>query len=374
MAAKAQIDALHLHQLFPTREEAFADGIQKARLRAEAQKTFNTDYPFLNEDLDNRMALITGTDKTALKEAGAVLEEHLTAIRKKKETSIIATTLEAIAERPCPYYTDMLGLLDNMNEAQTAQALITYRDQLQALMDENLAFTRSNKQPSNPSFSGEKSTGWQVKVGTYKDGDQKATTKFGQTCWNAWWSTTRQDATMEIRQTVTNLPEGYYQMECKAMTEHFCISDQHGYIRSGGKEAVTPVISKGYFDMPVEDHWETLVTTPIYVAPKGSLTIGFVSSKQGAEKGKWHKFGEANASSDNREGWWCATDFVLMYHPIDDETGIKTMNDERRTMDDNVYNLAGQLVGKSRGASADSHGMSLPKGIYIQNGKKIIVK
>ena len=227
--------------------------------------------------------------------------------------------------------------------------------------------TRSSKQPRNPSFAGEKSDGWQVKVGTYKDGDQRTATKFGKTCWNAWWSTTKQDATMEIRQTVTSLPEGYYQLECKATTEHFCISDQHGYLKSGGVEVVTPTISKGYFDMPVSNPWDTLTTTPIYVEQGGSLTLGFVSSKQGAETGKWHSFGNASGSSDNREGWWCATDFVLKYHAIDDLTGIGiTLSDEEKMKNDNaIYDLSGRQIS----AEANS---SLKKGIYIHNGKKIL--
>ena len=368
LAAKAQIDDVQLRQLFPTREEAIADGVEKARLRAEAQKAFNTEYPFLNDDLDARLSAITGTDKAALAEAETALAEHLSAIQKKKETAVTRTTLQAIAERPCPEYETMLTLLNDMEEAQTARAIIASYGQLRPLMDENLAFTRSSKQPTTPSFAGEKSTGWQVKVGTFKDGDQKATTKFGKTCWNAWWSTTRQDATMEIRQSISSLPEGYYQLECKAMTEHFCISDQHGYIRSGNAEAVTPVISKAYFDMPVENHWETLVTTPLYVEPNGSLTIGFVSSKQGAETGKWHTFGNATATSDNREGWWCATDFVLKYHAIDNITGINAVYNGRWTMDDDaIYDLSGRKV------SADANS-SLRKGIYIQNGKKILIK
>ena len=382
LAGKAQIDKVQLRQLFPTKEEAIADGIEKARLRAEAQKTFNTEYPFLNEDLTARMASVAGTDKAALEEVETALAEHLSAIQKKKDAGIFATTLGAIAERPCPDYDEMLDLLNDMNEAQTAKALIASHDQLQTMFDENLAFTRSSKQPTNPSFTGEKSTGWQVKVGTYKDGDQKATTKFGKTCWNAWWGTTKQDATMEIRQTVTNLPEGYYQMECKAMTEHFCISDQHGYIKSAGREAVTPVISKAYFDMPVSDHWDTLVTTPLYVAPKGSLVIGFVSSKQGAETGKWHKFGDANASSDDREGWWCATDFVLLYHPIDDITGIKAIDNGQQTTDngqqttdnDAVYDLSGRRVSAEANSSLFILHSSLKKGIYIHRGKKILIK
>ena len=165
---------------------------------------------------------------------------------------------------------------------------------------------------------------------------------------------------MEIRQTVSSLPEGYYQLECKAMTEHFCISDQHGYLRSGNTEVVTPVISKAYFDMPVDNKWDTLTTTPIYVEPNGSLTIGFVSSKQGAKTGYWHKFGEPDATSDNREGWWCATDFVLKYHAIDDVTSIKSIS-YSALKGEGIYDLSGRKLSDG----------NLPKGIYIkvENGR-----
>ena len=352
LAAKAQIDGLQLRQLFPTRDEALADGIEKERLRAEAQKAYNTAYPFLNEDLDATIA--GGTDLLP-----PALEGHLRAIRIESELPILTTTMQAIAERPCPDYDEMLALLKNIKEAQTAEEVTSNYEQLQALLQENLAFSRSSRQPKTPSFANEKSDGWQIKVGTYKDGEQRAATKHGKTCFNAWWSTTRQDATMEINQTLTNLPEGYYQLECKAMTEHFCISDQHGYLRSGGKEAVTPTISKAYFDMPVMEHWETLTTTPIYVAPKGSLTIGFASSKQGAEAGKWHTFGNASGTSDNREGWWCATDFVLKYHAIDDQTSLSTIP-FRGGAEEEAYDLSGRKWSKPA------------KGVYIQNGKKIV--
>ena len=65
----------------------------------------------------------------------------------------------------------------------------------------------------------------------------------------------------------------------------------------------------------------------------GSLTVGFVSSKQGVKTGWWHKFGDASASSDNREGWWCATSFVLKYHAIDDVTAIKDLKDSKDLKD-----------------------------------------
>ena len=358
LAAKAQIDGVQLRQLFPTREEAFADGIEKTRLRAEAQINYNTDYPFLNDDLSS---MIASPEEDTMEWYEKVLSDHLSALRMKAASPVISTTLKAIEQHPCPSYDEMLIMLDRLNEAQTARDVIASYSRLQTLLNENLAFQLSDRQPKNPSFAGEKSDGWQVKAGTYKDGDQRAATKFGRTCWNAWWSTTRQDATMEIHQTLTNLPEGYYQLECKAMTEHFCISDQHGYLKSGGVEAVTPIISRGYFDMPVEEHWDTLTSTPLYVTPNGSLVVGFVGSKQGAETGKWHTFGDATGTSDNREGWWCATDFVLRYHAIDDPDGIEAVRESTSSGEPNplqYYDLSGRRI--------LPHASDFPKGIYIK--------
>ena len=364
LAAKAQIDDIQLRQLFPTREAAILDGIEKVRIRAEAQKANNTEYPFLNDDLSARMAVSMGID-----EYETVLAEHLTAITKKNQAKVLANTLKAVEQKPCPAYDEMLDLLNKADEAQTAQEIITAVNQLQELMDKYLAFTRSSKQPKTPSFANEKSDGWQVKQGTFKGGDQRTATKFGKTCWNAWWSTTDQGATMEINQTLTNLAEGYYQLECKATTEHFCISDQHAFLRSGDAEAVSPIMTKGYFDLPVPNPWDTLTTAPIYVEAGGSLTVGFVGSKQGAAKGKWHSFGNATATSDNREGWWCATDFVLKYHAIDTETSL---NEELRVKNkesaDAVYDLSGRRV-NSQSSTLKSQ---LRKGVYIVNGKKVV--
>ena len=363
LAAKAQIDAVQLRQLFPTREEAIADGVEKAKLRAEAQIAYNTQYPSLNEDLRTRMAAITGTDWDAVAQAEEALADHLAAMKKMAEVGVMSATLKAVEQNPCPEYEEMLALRDGIVGAQSAREVLEGAAQLKTLMDSNLAFARYKKQPRSPMFLSEKSDGWQVKAGTYKDGDQRTATKFGKTCWNAWWSTLNQNATMEICQTLTDLEEGYYIMECKATTEHFCISDQHGYLKSGGAEVVTPTLSKDYFDLPVPDVWDTLTTTPIYVEPNGSLTLGFVSSKQGAVTGKWHSFGNANATSDNREGWWCATGFVIKYHAIDDATGINL--NEVADEQTGLYSLDGRQL--------HPHA-PLQRGIYIRNGRKVLIK
>ena len=320
LAALAQADAVGLYQLFDTREAAIADGVAKARLRAELQKQYNTKYAALNDDLTQEMEAITTTDDEALTRAEKALSQHLQAVAALEKLETTAATLKAIEEHPCGYYDWMKQELSGAQAATKATDVLAHAATLESLMGEYLVFTRSTKNLKYPSFAAEKSDGWEVKVGTYTGGDQRCATKLGKTCWNAWWATTEKK-TMEIRQTVSNLPEGYYVLECLATTEHFCLSDQHGYLKVGNNTVVTPNLSKDYLDLPVSNVWETLTTTPIYVPADGSVTAGFVGSKTGAKTGYWHAFG-STSSGDNREGWWCATGFTLKYHAIDDLTGI----------------------------------------------------
>ena len=163
-------------------------------------------------------------------------------------------------------------------------------------------------------------TGWTVKAGTYKSGDQRLATQLGKSCWNAWWAnvnaSTGTKQTMEINQQVTGLPEGAYFLECKATTQHYCISDQHGFITYEGETVNTPTLQADYLDLPtVSNVWQTLTSTPIYIKEGGTATIGFKNSKQGAIDNAWHEFGKSDSKGDKREGWWCATDFRLYYQP-----------------------------------------------------------
>ena len=354
MGALAQADALALHQLFDTREAAIADGLAKLQLQAEAQKQYFSQYTALNDDLIKKMQSITAIEMRSLDEAKLLLDYHRIAGEMMPLLDMIDATLKAIEQKPCPYYESMKQALKDAKEATTIDDFLKHMTTLDELTNTYLAFTRSSKQPKFPSFANEKATGWETAVGTFTAGDQKATTKFDKTCWNAWWSTTQKTATMEIRQTVSDLPEGYYVLECQATTEHFCISDQHGYLKCGDQTVVTPTLSKDYLDLPVSNVWETLNTTPIYVPAKGSVTIGFVSSKTGAHSGWWHKFGDAS-SKDNREGWWCATGFQLRYHAIDDLSGITTTT-VATSKPDGTYSLDGRRVNDAQ----------LKPGLYIK--------
>ena len=47
-----------------------------------------------------------------------------------------------------------------------------------------------------------------------------------------------------------------------------------------------------------------------------TLTIGFIGSKAGAVDNAWREVGNKDSKGDKREGWWCATDFVLKHTPL----------------------------------------------------------
>ena len=219
-------------------------------------------------------------------------------------------------------------------EALQAAIEAADRKQLQQALDGYLVMAEAEQQPQSPSF--ESADGWVTKAGTFTGGDQRTATQQDKTCWNAWWSgisaTEGKNQTMEIQQSIGGLPEGLYTMECKATTQHYCLSDQHGFIRVKSSEnsalsslplsAETPLLQRDYLDVSgTIGAWQTLTTTPVYLsgAETDSLVIGFTSSKQGATDFAWRRYGSnetASNTGDQREGWWCATDFRLLYHPI----------------------------------------------------------
>ena len=239
----------------------------------------------------------------------------------------------------------------NFEGREALQAAIEAADceQLQKALEGYLVMEEAPTQPKSPSF--ETADGWLTKAGTFTEGDQRTATQQGKTCWNAWWSglaaSEAASQTMEIRQRIGGLPEGLYSLECKASTQHYCLSDQHGFIRVEKSEnsenseysdyseysdpsaplslplsAETPFLQRDYLDIPgTISAWQTLTTTPVYVsgAATDTLVIGFASSKQGATDYAWRRYGNGDVSTnkgDQREGWWCATDFRLLYHPV----------------------------------------------------------
>ena len=204
-----------------------------------------------------------------------------------------------------------------------------YADLEEAVFD-YLPYKQVKDKIENPNFS--LNTGWTFKTGSYQGGDQRLATHDGVTCWNAWWSGIDADnetQSMAISQDLTfpgTTPmHGLYALECKASTEHYCLSDQHGYITDGTVKENTQNLTADYLDlnMPVAKRWGTLYTAPIYLNDNSTFTVGFEGTKKGSVANGWLQYGKTSGqSNDKREGWWCATDFALRFTPLYKQTVV----------------------------------------------------
>jgi len=320
LGSKAQVDQMLLCQLFSTRDSAIADGIEKARMKAEAFKVYNTKFAYLNDDLNNILTSVTATDAEALETLSNSVENAILAYNYLSDEDLIPYAEKLVTLKLHGY--DVLSLILNAaKKAQTINNVVTtYADLSDALL-EYLPQTILSDKIKSPSFA--KASDWTTKCGTYQDGDQRVATQDGVTCWNAWWSgvdATDETQTMAIKQEgVKSATHGLYALEVKASTEHYCLSDQHGYITDGTVTENTQNLKADYLDlnMPVENRWGTLYSAPIYLPDNTTFTIGFEGSKKGAQANAWLAYGvTSNQKNDKREGWWCATDFALRYTPL----------------------------------------------------------
>ena len=321
LQAKAQFDKMELRQLFTTRNEAVADGMEKLRIEAKAVMAYNAapELAALNTELQQRLDALTTADDDALTQGKTAIAELLKALADCAAIDSLNTIIAALRQAD-------VTLPDVLNKAwavapeyYTADYFTSHRQEMQQALDGFLTYIDAEVQPQSPSFASDK--GWETKVGTYTGGDQRINTYGGKNCWNAWWANVNASVgakqTMAIRQKIEKLPEGLYALECKGSTQHYCATDQHGYLIYNKETLVTPPLTADYMDLPtVGNIWQTLTTPPVYVEDGGTVTIGFQGSKEGAVNNAWHPLGETGNNGDRREGWWCATDFRLLYHPM----------------------------------------------------------
>lgn len=319
LTAKGQISKIEIRRLFTTREEAVADGIRQERNKAEHIKKYNTTLLTLNEELTNTLNLITEQEDDALAEAISANQSALEALRQKQAIDSLLTVCATVDTMDFAGKEALLDAMEEAKKAETASAIISSRENLQNALDNFIGMSVATGQPASADLSSKE--GWQVKTGTFQGGDQRLATKVNKTCWNAWWSgqpaSKGTGASMEIRQDISGLDAGIYTLQCKATTEHACLSDQHAFIINRNEEAVSPALTYDYLDIPgARNPWQTLTTTPIYIGENDTVTIGFRGTKQGATDLMWKEFGNKDSKGDFREGWWCATDFQLFYHPF----------------------------------------------------------
>ena len=329
LASKAQVDQMMLCQLFSTRDSAIADGIAKVRITAEAFEDYNTKYNYLNEDLTRISTGVTTTDAEALQTLAKAMEDALQAYRYLNDGTLVAYAEKLVALKLHGYESLEL-ILNAAKKAKTIESVVMCYADLEEAVFDYLPYKQVKNKIENPNFS--LNTGWTFKTGSYQGGDQRLATHDGVTCWNAWWSGIDADnetQSMAISQDLTfpgTTPmHGLYALECKASTEHYCLSDQHGYITDGTVKENTQNLTADYLDlnMPVAKRWGTLYTAPIYLNDNSTFTVGFEGTKKGSVANGWLQYGKTSGqSNDKREGWWCATDFALRFTPLYKQTVV----------------------------------------------------
>lgn len=260
LAAQAAYGELSIRRLFGTQAEALADAATQASRRVETEKVHPT---FATKDAE-------------------------TAARQDANTKMAMENIGLIGDSSdLSQYT--LAQQDDINEPQFAIS----------------------------------STGWS-KAGTYTGGSQGRATVGGRTCWSAQWTgvaaSEDKAQSMEVRQQLSDLTHGIYLLSVDAAADHYCISDQHGYLVADGDSVVTPVLSLDVMDLPTVDtgnKWQTLTTEPVYYGNGTDAAVGFASSKDGAVDYQYKPYGEPNTTrGDRREGSWYATNFRLLHLPV----------------------------------------------------------
>ena len=331
LAAQGQMADVELCRLFATQAEAISDGIEQAKVRARMAMQYNTAMPQLNNELQRIVDGISADSdgEQGLNAISQATQRMLQALIDRQAIDSLLNVAEKVVVMDFDGREETEMAMQSVRTATTASGISEARHELQQALDTMLPLTPAATQPMSASFAS--TDGWQTKTGTFTGGDQRTATQQGKTCWNAWWSgidaTQGTAQTMAVEQQLTGLAEGLYVLECKASTQHFCLSDQHGFISTSAsandiattlpQQAVTPTLTRDLLDVPsTPSAWQTLTSTPVYVADGGSLSIGFIGSKQGATDNVWRRVGNEENTADKREGWWCATDFRLLFHPL----------------------------------------------------------
>lgn len=318
LESKAQIDKLQLFRLFDNEADAVADGIKLLKRRGDTFIAYNTKYPEINTKLNSALTTATGNDKETLNIIQNAIDNAVNDFKKKAVVDSLVNTAGIAIRYKIPGYEDLISEISKVKGAYTLGLYTESEAALRKTMDRVMPMTTVSDKIQSYKFDGVIPTGWTVN-GNYTGGIQAQSTEDNVTTWKAFWSDASLSATstMGITQKVADLPHGLYSLQCQASTDHYCITDQHAYIKTAdGTAEVSPSLSIDAKDIPAANYWETLTTTPVYVDDKDTITIGFIGSKANALTDAWREYGNNNSTDDGREGSWWATSFVLRYHPL----------------------------------------------------------
>lgn len=311
LGKSAQFDKFMVAQLFDTPAEAYADGVARIRQDMSDFMAWNQSQPVVNTLLAEASATVTATDAEAYATLASLLRQARRAVSDATSIDSLVSVAKTIAGFSLPGASALLAAVADAETPTSLQSIAELRTRLQQAVDEALPAQDKTAIITNADLSA--ATGWNTAAGTYKGGDQRLNTFGGRKCWNAWWNVSTATAagrTLALTQELAGLPMGYYRLTADATTQHYCLSDQHSWMRTEADSSASPTLTYDRMQIPGigdDDRWQTLSTQPLYVGEDGLATIGFQSSKQGVTEGAY--------DDDNRAGWWLASRFRLWYTP-----------------------------------------------------------
>ena len=316
-AGVAQVDEFYVGRLYDNKADALADAFECAKNRVAAFAQWNTARPEVNDELN--AAVLECASAADVEQR---IQTAMQTIRAYASFDSIMSDAQLVMSLKLPGYATVGELVNAVRIGKTPSGNIARVAQLKSIIDGALTYTTLTDAISSPLFA--TTTGWNTASGTYTGGDQRTATQAGLTCWNAWWSlsaTGNESQTMAIDQTISGLSSGLYALQCKASTQHLCVTDQHAFIINSttNDTARSVTLPYGLLDIATFDNsamWSTLQTPYILVNEGDEVKIGFQGSKAGAVNKSWIKYGDPTSTGDNREGWWCATDFSLRQVPL----------------------------------------------------------
>lgn len=162
---------------------------------------------------------------------------------------------------------------------------------------ENGVFTYPNQDTFTAGKAPEIATsaGW-TKSGTCTDGDQRLNYAQGRVCWNAWRANAN-GKTLEVSQTIKNLPNGYYKVSGDLITEGAYVNDQHVFATSSLQSSNSASLTEGLWNGDNNAGTWTTLTSDKVLVHDGEITIG----------------ASGTLANENQSGWFCATNFQLFY-------------------------------------------------------------
>ena len=298
-------------------------------------------------------------------------ERRQTALRKSLQALIDKSKALAV-ERSSGVETFSVAITDAetliSQENATNKALETKLTNLQTAMDKYVTglMTTDNEVTSklkNPNFKTMQTTGWQ---GSSPSLEHHVGEFF--------------NTTFDMYQTLTNLKPGQYLISVQAFYRNGAHNVAYPKHENGTEQLLARLyggsdytLIRSIYDQTFsQGSWNNYLDNREQAEKafnSGSQTLANYLVATVGTNGRL-RIGLKKSASVQYD-WTCFNNFRIFFVPQAEDTGIKENVKIEKLKNANIYNLQGQRISVNSDSSAPS---VLPKGIYIQDGKKIIKK